>query len=267
MSVVRSSDGTSIAYEKVGQGPAVVLVDGGFAYRAIDPWAGMFAGALADRHTVYTYERRGRGESGNTEPYAKEREIEDLAAIIAEAGGSAAVLGLSSGGVLCLDAAAAGLPITHLAVYEAPVIVDDSHAPRPDDYLAQAKQILAEGRSGDAVAYAMTTTFFMPEADVAAMRAEPWFGAMEAVAHTVAYDGEIMDGLMSGKPLPEDRWNSSTVKTLVIYGGASEQWVHNGAKSLADVLPVSHGTECLDGQNHDVDANLLAETVAKFIAS
>ncbi|WP_245812006.1 alpha/beta hydrolase [Actinophytocola xinjiangensis] len=242
-------------------------MDGGFAYRAIDPWAGMFAGALADRHTVYTYERRGRGESGNTEPYAKEREIEDLAAIIAEAGGSAAVLGLSSGGVLCLDAAAAGLPITHLAVYEAPVIVDDSHAPRPDDYLAQAKQILAEGRSGDAVAYAMTTTFFMPEEDVAAMRAEPWFGAMEAVAHTVAYDGEIMDGLMSGKPLPEDRWNSSTVKTLVIYGGASEQWVHNGAKSLADVLPVSHGTECLDGQNHDVDANLLAETVAKFIAS
>jgi pimeloyl-ACP methyl ester carboxylesterase len=266
MSTVTSSDGTTIAFEKVGQGPPVVLVDGAFVYRAIDPWAPEFASQLAEKHTVYTYERRGRGNSGDTEPYAKQREIEDLAAVIEEAGGSAFVVGLSSGAVLSLDAAASGLPITKLAVYEPPFIVDDTHAPRPDDYLAEAKRILAEGRKGDAIVHALTKTVFLPVEMVEGMRAQPFFAAMEAVGQTVAYDGEIMDGLMSGKPLPTDRWSSVTQPTFVVYGGASEQWMNNAAHALAELLPNAE-VQALEGQTHDVAASVLAPVVEKFFAA
>ncbi|WP_326821758.1 alpha/beta hydrolase [Streptosporangium sp. NBC_01639] len=269
MSTVTSSDGTVIAFEKVGQGPPVVLVDGAFVYRAIDPWAPQFASLLADKYTVYTYERRGRGNSGDNSgdaaPYAIAREIEDLAAVIKEAGGSANVVGLSSGAVLALDAAASDLPITKLAVYEPPFIVDDSHPPRPDDYLAVAKEIIADGRKGDAIAHALTKTVFLPPEMVEGMRAEPFFGAMEAVGNTVAYDGEIMDGLMSGKPLPTDRWSSLSVPTLVLYGGASEQWVHNGAKALNELLPTAE-VQGLEGQTHEIDASVLASVVEKYFA-
>jgi pimeloyl-ACP methyl ester carboxylesterase len=266
MSTVTSNDGTTIAFEKVGQGPAVVLVDGAFVYRAIDPWAPEFANALAEKYTVYTYERRGRGNSTDTQPYAIQREIEDLAAVIEEAGGSAYVLGMSSGAVLALDAAAAGLPITKLAVFEPPFIVDDTHAPRPDDYLAEAKRLVAEGRNGDAIVHALTKTVFLPIEMVEGMRAQPFFGAMEAVGPTVPYDGEILEGLMSGKPLPADRWAASTVPTLIVYGGASEQWIHNGAAALREVLPSAEEIQSLEGQNHEVAANVLAPVVEKYFA-
>lgn len=267
MSTVTSSDGTTIAYEKVGQGTPVILVDGAFVYRAIDPWAPAFAAVLAENHTVYTYERRGRGNSGDTAPYAKAREIEDLAALIEEAGGSANVIGISSGGVLALDAAASGLPITKLAVYETPFIVDDTHPPRPDDYLDEAKRILADGRKGDAIVHALTKTVFLPVEMVEEMRAAPFFEAMEAVGQTVAYDGEIMDGLMSGKPLPTDRWSSTTVPTLVLYGGGSEQWMHNAAIALHEVLPTADEIQCLEGQTHEIDASVLAAALAKYFAA
>lgn len=97
------------------------------------------------------------------------------------------------------------------------------------------------------------------------MRAEPFFGAMEAVGNTVAYDGEIMDGLMSGKPLPTDRWSSLSVPTLVLYGGASEQWVHNGAKALNELLPTAE-VQGLEGQTHEIDASVLASVVEKYFA-
>lgn len=266
MPTVTSNDGTTIAFEKIGQGPSVVLVDGAFVYRAIDPWAPAFASALADRYTVYTYERRGRGGSSDAGSYAIQREIDDLAAVIEEAGGSAFVLGMSSGAVLALDAAAAGLPITKLAVYEPPFIVDDTHAPRPDDYLAEAKRLIADGRNGDAIAHALTKTVFLPAEMVEGMRAQPFFGAMEAVGPTVAYDGEIMDGLMSGKPLPKDRWAASTVPTQIVHGGASEQWIHNAANALREVLPVAEEVQTLEGQNHEIPATVLAPVVEKFFA-
>jgi pimeloyl-ACP methyl ester carboxylesterase len=266
MSTVTSSDGTTIAYEKVGQGPPVILVDGAFVYRAIDPWAPEFAGLLADKFTVYTYERRGRGNSGDTEPYAIQREVEDLAALIEEAGGSAFVVALSSGGVLALDAAAAGLPITKLAVYEAPVIVDDSRPARPDDYLAEAKALIADGKKGDAIALALTKAVGIPPEFVEGMRAQPFFPMMEAVGHTVAYDGEIMEGLMSGKPLPADRFNASTVPTLVLYGAGSESWVASGAAAIGEQLTHAevHG---LEGQTHEIAASALAPVVEKFFSA
>jgi pimeloyl-ACP methyl ester carboxylesterase len=267
MSTVKSSDGTTIAYEKVGQGSPVVLVDGAFVYRAIDPWAPQFASLLGEHHTVYLYERRGRGNSGDTKPYSKEREIEDLAAVIEAAGGAASVVGLSSGGVLSLDAAAAGLPITKLALFEPPLIVDDSREPRPDDYLDEAKRILADGRKGDAIVHALTKTVFLPVEMVEGMRSQPFFGAMEAVGDTVAYDGEIMEGLMSGKPLPTDRWSTLKTPTLVVYGGESELWFHNAAKALNELLPTVEGAQALEGQTHEVDAGVLATTVAKYFAA
>ncbi|MEU0565755.1 alpha/beta hydrolase [Nonomuraea sp. NPDC005983] len=267
MHTVTSSDGTTIAFEKVGQGPPVILVDGAFVYRAIDPWAPEFASELADKYTVYTYERRGRGNSGDTAPYAIAREIEDIAALIKEAGGTANVIGISSGAVLALDAAASGLPITKLAVYEPPFIVDDTHPPRPDDYLDEAKKIIADGRKGDAIAHALTKTVFLPTEMVEEMRAQPFFAAMEAVGDTVAYDGEIMDGLMSGKPLPTDRWNTLTVPTLILFGGASEQWMHNAAHALNDVLPSTTEVRNIEGQTHEIAANVLAPIVDKYFSS
>jgi pimeloyl-ACP methyl ester carboxylesterase len=265
MRTVTSSDGTKIAFERVGQGPPVVVVDGAFLYRAIDPWTPEFAKQLAERHTVYTYERRGRGNSGDTAPYAVAREIEDLAAVIDEAGGSAYVLGMSSGGVLALDAAAAGLPIIKLAVYEPPLVVDDSRKPLPDNYLAEVKKMIAEGRKGDALVYAGIEAVGWPAEEVEAMRTQPFFPAMEAIGHTVAYDGEIMEGLMSGKPVPADRWSSVSVPTLVAYGGASEQWFHSAAKAVGQALPNAK-VQRLDGQTHDVAANVLAAVVAEHFA-
>jgi pimeloyl-ACP methyl ester carboxylesterase len=242
------------------------VVDGAFVYRSeIDPWTPEFANRLADKgFTAYTFERRGRGNSGDSGSYTKQREVEDIAAIIDEAGGSACVIGLSSGGVLSLDAAAAGLPIAKLAVYEPPFIVDDTHPPRPADYVAEAKRLLAEGTPGDAVAYALTKTVFLPEEMVEGMKESPIWPAMEAVGRSVPYDGEIMDGLMSGNPLPTDRWSSSTVPTLVLYGADSEQWMHNGAKALNEVLPTAVDLQELEGQSHDIDATVLASVVAKF---
>ena len=149
MGTLHSSDGTPIAYETAGDGPPVILVDGALCYRASGPSAPL-AALLAEHFTVFTYDRRGRGESGDTAPYAVEREVEDIAALIDEAGGSACVYGISSGAALALEAANRGLGIERLVVYEAPFIVDDSRAPLPYDFAAlsglQAGDPLPAGR-------------------------------------------------------------------------------------------------------------------------
>src|SRR5262245_32332020 len=131
MTIVTSKDGTKIAFDKVGAGPAVILVNGAIAYRAFDPSMAQLAELLGKHFTVYNYDRRGRGDSGDTPPFAREREIEDLQALVADAGGNAMVFGISSGGVLSLDAAAATPRITRVVVYEPALIVDDSRQPVP----------------------------------------------------------------------------------------------------------------------------------------
>jgi pimeloyl-ACP methyl ester carboxylesterase len=149
MNQVMSKDGTAIAFDRSGQGPAVVLVGGAFQYRAIDPPTAHLAALLAQHFTVFHYDRRGRGESGDTQPYAVEREIEDLEALIQEAGGQAAVFGMSSGGALALDAAARGLAITKLAVYELPFNFGDEQArAAAERYTQQLAALLKEGRRG-----------------------------------------------------------------------------------------------------------------------
>ena len=262
---VRSADGTTIAFDRAGEGPALVLVDGAIAHRAINPTSGAMAGLLASRYEVVRYDRRGRGGSGDTLPFAKEREIEDLAAVIDAAGGEAFVLGGSSGSMLALDAAAAGLAIPRLAVYEPPFIVDDSRPPLPDDYVEHLNELTAEGRNGDAAAYFFTAAMLMPEQAVDGMRQGPFWAELEKIAPTIAYDGTFVADTMSGRPLDPARWAGVTVPVLVIDGGASDTFMHTGADALAAVLPNAQ-RRTLPGQTHDVAPDAIAPVLAGFFA-
>ena len=265
MSKVRSSDGTEIAFDHVGDGPPLIMVGGATDYRAINPTAKELVALLAPQFAVITYDRRGRGESGDTPPYAVEREVEDLAALIAEAGGSAFLVGFSSGAVLALDAAASGLDIPRLAVYEPPFVVDGSRPPLPDDYVDQLDRLVSEGRRSDAAEYFVTKAAAVPEEFLAPMRDDPSWSVIEGVAHTIAYDGRIMGETMSGKPLPARRWASVTMPTLVIDGGASDAFMHSGADALGELLPNAE-RRTLPGQTHAVSAEALAPVIQEFFA-
>ena len=218
MNTVQSKDGTTIAFDRSGEGPAVILVGGAFQHRAIDPRTAQLAALLARHFTVIHYDRRGRGDSGDTAPYAIEREVEDLEALIKEAGGSAFVFGMSSGGAFALEAAAQGAAITKLALYEPPFIVDDSRPPLPEDYVERLAELVSAGRRGDAVEYVMTKSVGMPPEAVAPMREAPFWPAFEAVAHTLAYAGPLMHGLSHGRALPLTPGASVAVPTPVISG-------------------------------------------------
>jgi pimeloyl-ACP methyl ester carboxylesterase len=262
MNKVISKDGTLIAFDRSGEGPAVMLVGGAFQYRAIDPPTVQLAALLAQHFTVFHYDRRGRGDSSDTQPYAIEREIEDLEALVNEAGGSAFVFGMSSGGVLALDAAARGLALTKLALYELPFNSGDEHARQAaENYTRQLNTLLSEGRRGDAVALAMTTFGVSAEA-IAGMRQTPIWSLFESVAPTLAYDNAIMgDG-----SVPTERLASITVPTLVIDGGASPASMHNAAQAVAHALSnAQHRT--LEGQMHDVAPEVLAPVLVKFFKS
>jgi len=259
---VRSKDGTAIACDQSGDGPAIILVGGAMSTRSA---SGPLAALLAPRFTVFAYDRRGRGDSGDTAPYAVEREVDDLAALIGEAGGSAFVFGHSSGAALALEAAARGLAITKLALYEPPFIVDDSRPPLPGDYVTQLTELIAAGRRGDAVAFFMTTGVGLPVEAVAQMRHDPMWPALEDVAHTLPYDGTIMGDTMRGNPLPLKRWASVTVPTLVMDGGESPAWQRTAVQALVDVLPHAQ-RRTLEGQTHGVAPDALAPVLEEFFA-
>jgi pimeloyl-ACP methyl ester carboxylesterase len=260
MATTISKDGTRIVYDKTGDGPALILVSGAFQDRMAMT---AYAEPLSKYFTVYNYDRRGRGESGDTQPYAIEREIEDIDALIQEAGGSAFVFGGSSGGVLTLDAAAKGLNITNLAVYEPPFIVDNSRDPVPEDIVDQLKNLIDSGRRGDAAELFMTKGSLMPADMVAGMRTQPFWPSVEAVAHTLVYDALIMDGTMQGAPLPSDRWIAITIPTLVIYGGAGPTWSREAAEALVKLLPNAK-RQTLEGQFHDLTPVVLTPILEKF---
>src|SRR5947209_15976870 len=188
---VVSKDGTRIAFDRHGEGQPIILVVGAFNERSTGTPLATF---LAPHFAAYTYDRRGRGDSGDTAPYAVEREIDDLAALIAEAGGSAAVFGYSSGANLALQAAASGLPITKLALYEAPYLVDhNGQQPRTHpNHAAQLSELIAAGRRGDAVEYFQQQMVGIPEEVVVQMRRAPFRPALEAIAHTLVYDATIL---------------------------------------------------------------------------
>jgi hypothetical protein len=259
-----SADGTRIAYEVSGSGPALVLVDGALCHRAFGP-SRPTAAALAEAFTVHTYDRRGRGESGAGEsPYALERELEDLTAVVEAAGGKVSLLGFSSGAALSLDAVRAGLPVQRLAVYEAPFILDDSHAPNDPRLPEQMQELVDAGRRGDAVKLFMRTVG-APTVMVAMMRVMPVWRRLTAVAHTLPHDLAIVGPHEQGRPLPDGYYDAVTVPALVMAGGKSPEYMRNAQAAIAAALP--EGTlETLPGQTHMVKAKATAPTVADFLA-
>ncbi len=264
MPTVTSQDGTNIAFDKVGSGPAVILVNGAIAYRALDPTLAHLADLLGHHFTVYNYDRRGRGASSDTHPFARQREIEDLQALVEDAGGTAMVFGFSSGAVLSLDAAALTPGMTKVGVYEPSLIVDNSRQPVPADYTEHLTALAAQGKRDEAVEYFLTYAMGIPAEYINGMKQNQaiWSGTT-GVGHTIAYDAAFVGTLMQGKPLPTDRWAKVTVPVLVADGGASDAWMHHGADALAEVLPHAH-RHTLESQTHMVDPNVLAPAIIEF---
>jgi pimeloyl-ACP methyl ester carboxylesterase len=263
MNRVTSEDGTSIAYDRQGNGPAVILVGGAFVDRSENA---PLATELAKRFTVYNYDRRGRGDSGDTLPYAVQREIEDLEALIAEAGGSAHLYGVSSGGALVLEAAAAGIAIDKLAVYEVPYNMADDGPQRHREYVEQLEGFLAEGRRGDAAELFMRLAGATEEMIAGAKNSPMWPG-LEALAPTLAYDAACMG---DNQP-PTARLAKITRPTLVATGGASpESFVGGGgdffaqaADAIAASIPQAK-RQTLAGQTHMVDPKALVPVLERF---
>ncbi|MFI6299939.1 alpha/beta fold hydrolase [Nonomuraea sp. NPDC050790] len=234
LSTLTSADGTTIAYQKTGSGPAIIVIS-----NVAEDHTGVagIAEALSKDFTVISFDRRGRGASGDPQPYDPAREIDDIAALIEIAGGSAALTSGSGGCGLTLDAASAlGDKITGLYLYEPPFIVDDSKPPAPADYVQHQSALVAAGKRSEAVEYFMTEMIGVPAEYIPAMKQDPSWDAMAAYAHTYAYDGQIMRGLQDGKPLPTDRW-SIKAPIAVAVGGNGEPFIRTGAHALAAILP------------------------------
>ena len=255
-----SADGTTIAYEISGSGPPLVIVDGAMCYRDSGPSRPLAAELAAD-FTVHTYDRRGRGESQNAE-CTPEREVEDLEAVVKEAGGTAYVFGSSSGAMLALEAANAGVGMTKLAMYEPPLIVDDTHVPAPASALSEMRTLIASDRRGDAVT-AFMKSVDVPGFGIAMMRLLPVWKKLKGVAHTLPNDLALVEGLRQGRPLPADRWTTATVPTLVADGGKSPAYMRNSAAAMAAVLPNARH-ETVPGQTHLVKAKALAPVLRSF---
>jgi pimeloyl-ACP methyl ester carboxylesterase len=257
MRTVLSADGTKIAFDQTGQGPPIILVVGAFNDRST---GAPLAKSLESQLTVLNYDRRGRGASGDTQPYAVEREVEDLDALIREAGGAARVFGYSSGANLALEGAARGLNITKLALYEAPFIVGDGVPRPPKDMAGQLAKLVASGRRGEAVELFQTRLVGIPEPVVVQLRQAPFRPALEAIAHTLVYDATVVGDLR----LPAAELRSIKAPTLVMYGGESPAFMGNAAKALAAALP--HGqVRALEGQAHDLVPMALAPVLLNFL--
>jgi pimeloyl-ACP methyl ester carboxylesterase len=255
---VISKDGTPIAFDQSGEGPPIILVVGAFN----DSSTGApLAAQLSEHFTVFNYDRRGRGASGDRTPYAIEREIEDLAALLDEAGGSSSVFGYSSGAILTLKAAASGLALSRLALYDPPFLVGDGTPQRAQEISVRLTELISSGRRGDAVELFQTEMVGIPAEIVAQLRQAPFRPALENIAHTLVYEATLL-GDMSGlaKQLP-----SITVPTLVISGGNNQARMGSAAQTLADALPNAQHRS-LEGQTHDIVPAVLAPVLEEFFA-
>jgi alpha-beta hydrolase superfamily lysophospholipase len=255
MDTVASSDGTTIAFDRLGVGPPVILVSGASTARVVHA---PLAALLATDFTVLNYDRRGRGDSGDTPPYAVQREVEDLEAVLTEAGGAAAVFGNSSGAVLALHAAAAGLPLIGLALWEPPFMVDSDAARRQQAYATQLTELLDAGRRGDAMVLFMQN-IGLPEPMIAGMRNAPMWPGMEALAPTLAYDAAVMGDSL----VPTGLVASVTAPTLVLDGSDTGAWAAGAAQALTAALPNAR-RRTLSGQSHNVAWDVLAPELREF---
>jgi pimeloyl-ACP methyl ester carboxylesterase len=261
---VFSKDGTIIAFDKSGNGLPLVLVDGALCYRGFGPMRSI-AKLLAPYFTVFTFDRRGRGQSTDTPPYSLEREVEDIEALIQEAGGAAFLFGTSSGAALALEAAVRLVGITKVALYEAPFFFDDARPTRPNDYLGKMTALVAADRRNDALKLFMRTVGTRA-IFINLMRLTPVWPKLKRVAHTLPYDLTVLSDTRRGRPLAAERWASVTMPVLCAVGGKSPAWWQNAMKELADVLPnARHVT--LAGQTHMVKASVLAPVLVEFFAN
>jgi pimeloyl-ACP methyl ester carboxylesterase len=255
MAYLTSADGTSIAYQRDGTGSRVILIGGGLDDGSENA---PLARELARHFTVYNFARRGRGESGDTRPYAVEREIDDIEAIIAEAGGSAHLFGVSSGGMFALEAAAAGLPVGRLAVYEVPYDTADDAVQRAREYREQLGAALADDRRADAVALFMRLAG-SSENDIADAKNSPYWPGLEDLAHTLAYDAALYG------PPPTTRLTTITQPTLVATGGSNDYF-----EQAADAVAASLGhaeRQVIAGQGHVVDPKVMASVLTRFFST
>ena len=261
MSKIISKDGTEIAYEKTGKGPALILVDGALCYRSFGPMPGL-AKLLAPYFSVTTYDRRGRGESSNSRPYALEREVEDLQALIKEAGGSAFVYGISSGACLALETAIRlGKQVSKLAMYEAPYDSGDGAGQAWKEYRHKLDEFLSAGRRGDAVALFMQFVG-TPAEQVQGMRQAPVWPMFEAVAPTLAYDAAVMG---EDRSAPLNR--AAVVKaSALVMNGTGRPFMLDTATALARAIPKAR-QRTLEGQPHDVNLEVLAPVLVEFFNS
>ncbi len=263
MDRVTSRDGTSIAFDRLGDGPPVIVVCGAMCDRAL---MRPTAEELAKHFTVFNYDRRGRGDSGDTAPYAVEREIEDIDALIVEAGGTASVYGHSSGAGLVLHAAAHGLPIAKIVLHDPPYAPDgDEEARRSSrEYGKDLKAMLSKDRHGEAVELFMGLVG-MPQEMVEGMRRTPRWAGLEAMAPTLAYDSEVMGDIGRDGTIPVDQARRVTVPALVVTGGADYPWMIDVGRRLADAMPNGRH-RVLENQEHVVPPEVLVPVLAEFFA-
>ena len=259
MDTVASADGTVIAFDRYGGGPPVIMIVGAFNTRS---QTGPLARALAPRFTALTYDRRGRGDSGDTAPYAVEREVDDIAALIQQAGGSSAVFGHSSGATLAVKAAAAGLPITHLVLYEPPFNTEDAYPALPAGFAGELAALVSAGRRGDAVELYQAKAVGLPQEMVVQMRHAPFRPSLEEIAHTLAYDAAVI----GDRSLPTGLLAAVTAPALVITGEQSPPFLRNAAQATAQTLPNGR-LAVLPRQGHDINPDATAPVMAEFLAS
>lgn len=255
MRQVTSKDGTTIAYDQLGSGKPVILVSGGSVDRSSNA---ALAALLAEQFTVYNYDRRGRGPSGDTQPYAAMREVEDIAAVAEAAGGSAYLFGSSSGAALALEAASQLASITRLALWEPPYMLDKAARP-PADMAQTFHELVAAGKRNEAAEYFMTQAVKLPLEAVAFAKTQPFWRGQVALAHTLEYDASIMGDYS----LPETRLAALHIPTLVVNGSASFPFIPETADAVAKHIAGAQRVT-LDGQQHNVAAEALAPVLVKF---
>jgi len=265
LNTVTSKDGTVIAYDRAGSGPALILVGGALEQRAMPTETAQLAALplMAQHFSVFHYDRRGRGNSTDTLPYALAREIEDIEALIAAAGGSAFVFGLSSGAALALEAAIAlGNKVKKLAMYEAPYFSDAADQQNWREYRKKLDELLAAKRKGDALGVFMMLTGMPPE-HLEGVKQHPMWPMWEAVAQTLAYDAAAVGADGS---VPTGKASTLKIPALVMDGGASMPFMHTAAVALAKAMPQGkHRT--LEGQTHEVAVDVLAPVLVEFFGA
>jgi pimeloyl-ACP methyl ester carboxylesterase len=266
MQTVSSKDGSRIAYDRYGSGPAVILVGGALSYRRFEKMEEL-AHLLAERCTVINYDRRGRGDSTEVRPFAPEREIEDLQALIEAEGGSASLWGWSSGGALALHAAGARIGVERVSVYEVPFIVTPGAKRPTPDYGERLDQLVAAGDRSGAVKHFMRNAIGIPAPFVGLMRLTPMWKGLRATAPTLPYDWAALGKhRMYGEPLDPKEFSSITAPALVAYGAKSPAVLREGSRALAAVLPNAELRE-LEGLSHNVKMNVLAPVLAEFFTA